>query len=163
VPAGLTRAASGALATHLRWSCETQAERDVPREALDASGRRASSRSLLGSLLDATPPQFEGIVAITAIDLYVPAFTFVFGEAQIGGRAAVASLFRLREELYLRPPDPALLERRLSKEVLHEAGHLCGLAHCREAECVMSQSCSPGDVDAKPLAFCGSCRAAAGG
>ncbi len=36
------------------------------------------------------------VLGITAVDLYIPIFTFVFGEAQLDGKAAIISTFRPR-------------------------------------------------------------------
>ena len=37
------------------------------------------------------------LVGITELDLYIPILTFVFGEAQLGGTAALVSYHRLRQ------------------------------------------------------------------
>ncbi len=34
------------------------------------------------------------LLAVTSLDLYIPILTFVFGEAQVGGAAAIVSYHR---------------------------------------------------------------------
>lgn len=98
------------------------------------------------------------VIGATALDLFVPVLTFVFGEAELAGRVALFSIHRLREEFYGLPPDPRRLFERALRELLHEAGHMAGLAHCHDASCVMSASHSVEQVDAKDAEFCADCR-----
>ena len=98
------------------------------------------------------------VLGVTEADMFIPVLTFVFGEAQLGGRAAVVSTYRLRNEVYGLQPDPRLLEERLLKEAMHELGHTFGLLHCHHTECVMQASTYAESVDLKPAAYCGSCR-----
>ena len=66
---------------------------------------------------------------------------------------------RLRSALYGLPEDSALLEDRARKEALHELGHLMGLIHCRQPDCVMRFSAAAEEVDLKLDQFCPQCRA----
>ncbi|MDW8130713.1 MAG: hypothetical protein RMI94_09215 [Bryobacterales bacterium] len=97
------------------------------------------------------------VVGATTLDLFIPVFSFVFGEAELGGRAAVFSIHRLREEFYGLPPDPGRLVERALRELLHELGHMAGLVHCHEAACVMRPSHSVEQVDARMDDYCESC------
>ena len=99
------------------------------------------------------------VLGVTESDLFIPVLTFVFGEAQLGGRAAVVSTFRLRNELYGLPADKGLLEDRLVKEAMHELGHTFGLLHCHNTTCVMQTSTYAEMVDLKPATFCAECQA----
>ncbi len=74
------------------------------------------------------------MLALTGRDLFVPVLTFVFGQAQLGGRVAVVSLARLRQEFYGMAPNGEILMERAVKEALHETGHTFGLVHCRGPE-----------------------------
>jgi len=96
-------------------------------------------------------------VGVTALDLYVPILTFVFGEAQLNGPAAVVSAHRLREEYYGLPADEDALVGRLLKEVLHELGHTQGLRHCTDWRCVMSSAHTVERIDIRQAGFCGAC------
>ncbi len=130
----------------------------APTGTLDARRGQHSSTRLLRWLLEHPPGRAEKLIGITDVDLFIPVLTFVFGEAQLGGAAAVVSLARLRETFDGRPAPSELLGARLVKECLHELGHTFGLIHCARASCVMSRSNSILDVDGKHEAFCRSCR-----
>ncbi len=107
-----------------------------------------------------TVPQGNSAVKTLAIipeDLFIPILTFVFGEAQLGGAAAVVSYFRLLNERYGLPPDRALLTQRLCKEAIHELGHAYGLVHCSSQECVMHASTYVEDIDLKGSTLCPTC------
>ena len=127
-----------------------------PMAALDARRGQYDSRRLLGMLLE-DEPDAPRILGLTGVDLFIPVLTFVFGEAQLGGRAAVVSTFRLRDEPYGIVPSPGRLLDRAMKEALHELGHTHGLVHCDLADCVMRSSTYVEDIDAKPARFCGGC------
>ena len=51
------------------------------------------------------PRDAAKLLAVTERDLFVPVLTFVFGQAQLGGRVAVISLARLRQEFYGLAPN----------------------------------------------------------
>ena len=56
------------------------------------------------------------VLGVTAVDLYIPILTFVFGEAQMGGPCAVVSTHRLHDEFYGLPANQETLKKRLLKE-----------------------------------------------
>jgi archaemetzincin len=98
-------------------------------------------------------------LAVLSEDLFIPILTYVFGEAQLSGEAAVVSYHRLQSELYGLPKDPDLLSLRLLKEARHELGHAYGLVHCYSQECVMRSSTDVEGIDLKGDAFCEECAA----
>ena len=63
--------------------------------AFDAWRDQYSSRALLATLLQRRPAEAERILGVTRLDLFIPILTFVFGEAQLDGLAAVVSSCRL--------------------------------------------------------------------
>ncbi len=113
-----------------------------------------------GAAREGRPTGADRLLGVTALDLYVPIFTFVFGEAQVGGRCALVSSHRLREEFYGLPANEALFEERLLKEALHEIGHTFGLRHCDRWNCVMSSTHAVERLDVKPASFCEWCATA---
>jgi archaemetzincin len=129
-----------------------------PADTLDSRRGQHSSTRILRWLLEHPPGEAGKLVGITDVDLFIPVLTFVFGEAQMGGRAAVVSVARLRETLDRRPAPRELVEARLLKECLHELGHTFGMVHCATPSCVMSRSNGILDVDGKHAAFCRPCR-----
>jgi len=97
------------------------------------------------------------ILIVVNEDLYVPELNFVFGEAEIGGPAAIISVTRLRPEFYKMKPDRTLYIERAIKEAVHELGHTFGLSHCPNSSCVMYFSNSLMDTDYKLSDFCSEC------
>ena len=96
-------------------------------------------------------------VVLTELDLYIPALTFIFGEAQYKGRYSIISACRLHEEFYTGITNEKLLNERIIKEILHELGHNFGLNHCIDWDCVMHSSNSVEEVDIKGNFYCKSC------
>jgi archaemetzincin len=129
-----------------------------PERCYDASRGQFNSRTLLGLLLEHHPGP-EKLLAVTDVDLFIPVLTFVFGEAQLGGRAAIVSSHRLAPERYGLQPDLALLRTRLVREAIHELGHTFALVHCRDTRCVMASSPQVEGIDLKSSRFCQRCRA----
>jgi len=127
-----------------------------PGHAFDPRRRQHASGEILRWLLPLAP-QGGKVLGITDRDLFIPILTYVFGEAQLGGAAAVVSTARLRDEL--EPTASRVLRERLAKEAVHELGHCFGLRHCRTSGCVMGRSSSVRDVDEKGQGLCPDCRA----
>jgi archaemetzincin len=102
--------------------------------------------------------EFSGkIILLTDVDIFVPALTFVFGEAQLDGKHSVLSVCRLHEEFYSGISNENLLLERMIKEALHELGHNYGLRHCIDWDCVMHSSHGIEEVDIKGNTFCRKC------
>lgn len=97
------------------------------------------------------------VLGITGVDLFIPVLTYVFGEAQLDGAAAIVSTFRLQNEAYGLEPDEELLHARLEKESFHELGHTFGLIHCPDPSCVMRASTYVEHIDFKTRDFCSRC------
>jgi archaemetzincin len=130
-----------------------------PAIAFDYSRNQYNSTSMLQALYDELPNDASKLIGITDLDLFAPVFTFVFGEAQLGGRVALASSFRLRTSFYGLSEDPELLLERMEKEAVHEIGHTFGLVHCSNPRCVMHVSTAAEEVDLKLVKLCQNCRA----
>jgi len=129
-----------------------------PPDSLEPRRGQHSSTRILRWILTTLPPGVTKVLGITDVDLFIPVLTFVFGEAQVDGPAAVVSMARLRLTYDGQPAPLALVEGRLHKECLHELGHTFGLVHCADVTCVMSRSNSVLDVDQKRAGFCRDCR-----
>lgn len=115
------------------------------------------STQILQSALLKYSDNYDKILVLTDLDLFVPVLTFVFGEAQLNGKAAVVSAHRLYQEFYGLPHNDTLLNHRMEKEVLHELGHTYGLRHCQNWNCVMHSSLNIDEIDIKPAEFCKIC------
>ena len=127
-----------------------------PDHAFDPRRKQHASAVVLRWLLEAGPPDGK-VLGITDRDLFIPILTYVFGEAQLGGGAAVLSLARLQDDVARR--GRRLLEDRVVKEAVHEVGHAFGLLHCHAPGCVMTRSPAVREVDDKGLELCADCRA----
>ncbi len=132
-------------------------------KAYDQSRRQYNSSIMLAQLLEERPQNGSKTIVVVDVDLYVPVLTFVFGEAQFKGPAAIVSLQRLGNPFYGLPDDDLLLLSRLTKEVVHELGHTFGLYHCRQFECVMRSSSYVEEIDLKKIDLCSGCRSLLGG
>lgn len=127
-----------------------------PVDAYDARRNQHSSTRILKWLNAARPGHARKVLGITDVDLFIPILTFVYGEAQLDGTAAVVSTARLSPNG--GPPyGPGLLRARLIKECIHELGHMFGLIHCARSSCVMSRSMNLVHVDAKDDVLCHDC------
>jgi archaemetzincin len=146
------------------FACEVvvDAPAERPERTLDAKRGQHSSRELLKWLIARAPERAARVLGLTDVDLFIPVLTFVFGEAQLEGKAAVVSVARLAAA-----NDRRLTASRLGREAVHELGHTFGLVHCdaleeengRAAPCVMARSPSVRAVDAKGTRLCPACRA----
>jgi archaemetzincin len=128
-----------------------------PERAFDVRRGQYNSTILLEMLLG-DPRENEGkLLGVTNVDLFIPVLTFVFGEAQLDGRAAVVSIHRLHNEAYGLPADEQVLQDRFEKEALHEIGHTFGLVHCVSRDCVMRSSTYVEEIDLKAADYCDEC------
>jgi len=116
-----------------------------------------NSTWILSQILKWVPEDSCKVLGVTSVDLYIPVLTYVFGEAQLDGKAAVVSTYRLKDELYGLPKNPSKLMERFAKEAVHELGHTFGLLHCREPQCVMYTSTYAEEIDFKSVNFCKDC------
>ena len=91
-------------------------------------------------------------LGVTQHDLCIPILTYVYGESQLGGRAAVVSTNRL-----IHPVSQEQTYVRIAKICIHEVGHIFGLEHCWESGCLMCFSKQLEQLDQLPLHFCSAC------
>ena len=115
------------------------------------------STQLLADAIKLTDEINGKVLLLTEYDLYVPALTFVFGEAQLNGKHSIVSLCRLYEEFYSGRTNYKLLLERAIKEIFHELGHNFGLKHCQNWDCVMHASPGIEEVDIKGMYYCKFC------
>jgi archaemetzincin len=128
VPVGQLDHLAAALARIFRVSCRVQEKSAIDAGfALDARRNQYHATQILRRIRDIEPEENVRAIGVTRLDLFVPILTFVFGEAELGGRCAVVSLQRLDERFYGLPAREELLRERLVKEAVHELGHTFGL------------------------------------
>lgn len=97
-------------------------------------------------------------IGLFNVDLFIPILTYIFGQAQLNGKTAIASYYRLSNERYGMPANDKLLLERFTKEVVHELGHTFGLIHCHTPTCVMRSSTYVEDIDQKEVGLCSKCQ-----
>ncbi len=127
-------------------------------KAYSSDRRQYYSTQIIAEALNHTDRLNGKVVILVDFDLYIPVFTYVFGEAQLNGKHSVVSLCRLHEEFYTGRTDDELLFERAVKEILHELGHNFGLLHCSNWDCVMHASADIEEVDIKGRVYCRDCR-----
>lgn len=120
---------------------------ELPPSAYNRSRGQYLSSDLLDVLARHKQPDWDRLLGIADVDLYVPDLNFVFGEADARRGIAVFSLARLHA------PDRETFVHRAATEAIHELGHTFGLNHCTDAQCVMWFSNTLSETDRKGTHF----------
>jgi archaemetzincin len=130
---------------------------DVPAEAFQRHRQQYDGGLIIQHLRQLSLPDHARILAVTTVDLCTPILTYVFGEAEVGGRAAVVSNFRLRsnEDGGMVPLDRYY--ERLAKVALHEIAHTLSVYHCEDVHCLMHFTARVEHLDRLEIAFCKRC------
>ena len=128
-------------------------------EFYDPARRQYNGNSLLKKVDSILFPDSAKTLGLFNVDLFIPILTFIFGQAFLGGRSGIASIYRLSNERYGMTRDEPLMLDRCRKEVIHELGHMFGLIHCHNPSCVMRSGTYVEDIDQKDEHLCPKCRA----
>ena len=99
----------------------------------------------------------DPVLLVVNQDLFRHGNSFVFGLARQQVGAAVVSSARLSNEYYGRQGNDDDLIDRITKEGAHEVGHLLGLDHCENGECIMFRPDTLDELDRKKKIFCPAC------
>ena len=140
------------------YTCRINEQWENPSYAYNPDRKQYHSTVILKELYEWVKSDSIRTIGVTDLDLYIPIFTFVFGEAQLGNHCAIISLNRLRQEHYGLPQDSKLFFSRVEKEAIHELAHTFGLTHCYDVNCIMHASYTIGDTDVKSTQFCELCK-----
>ncbi len=116
-------------------------------------GQYDASPILMELAQDGSKPPLR--LGVMAKDLCLPFLTHVFGEAQLAGRSAVISLYRLWGPGM--GDNNEILLQRTAKVALHEVAHIMGLVHCRNRHCLMNFSPSLEHLDQLEMILCPKC------
>jgi archaemetzincin len=155
LPRGTIEGLAARLSRLVSVACRPRAGPMAPPPLFEGRDQVDADRLLVS--LEADAPPGAALVGLTALDMGIPIFTFVFGRARVGGRAAVVSLARLDPAYYGLPASRDTLLARAAAEVLHELGHVAGLVHCRDPRCLMSFAGNVDKADARGVTFCRAC------
>jgi len=128
----------------------------APDFAVIPARRQYNALPILG-MLEAGASNAVLRLGVMSGDLCLPIFSYVLGEAQVQGHAAVISLHRLKGNEDGTSAAPARVYERLAKVALHEIAHVLGLTHCREDGCLMRFSLGAEHIDELSMGFCPEC------
>lgn len=131
----------------------------APAYALDQKRLQYNAAPIIERIEQEAAKRRTKILGIADVDLFIPVFTHVIGEARQGGEAAVISINRLMEEKSTGYSLSSSLLERTAKIALHEASHLFNLSHCMDDNCLMHFSGSLEDIDNLSFYFCRYCSA----
>jgi archaemetzincin len=155
---GTLQTLAARLSRHVHLPCHVLPEGELAVPMLAGRGQ-LDAAALLEVLESRASAPGRLLVGVSAEDMAIAIFTFVFGLARQGGRACVVSLARTQPTFYGLPADEDLRDRRAVAEILHELGHLATLDHCPDRGCLMSFAGTIEKVDMPGARFCGPCTA----
>ena len=158
VPPIFAKIIAGHLTGYLRLKVKAQPPVALASSAFVPERHQYDAALILSMLENTIPVDCHKLIGVTAVDLCIPIFTHVFGEARQNGRAAVVSIFRMATMDDGSIPTEAVVYERIAKVTLHELGHLFNLIHCDDKHCLMHFSGNLQELDRMSLLYCRYCR-----
>ena len=157
IPEILTKSIAAHIQAYLNLDVDILSPSSAPAYAFDQKRLQYNAAAIIEKIEQEASKQETKILGIVDVDLFIPVFTHVLGEARQGGEAGVISIYRLlegKEENNMASP---MILERAAKVALHEASHLFNLSHCMDENCLMHFSGSLGDIDNLSFTFCRYC------
>jgi archaemetzincin len=130
---------------------------EVMEEAFVRHRQQYDAPLIIKSLAQRDYSGYLRVLALTTVDLCTPILTYVYGEAEMGGKAALVSSYRLRHNEDGTMVSLDLYYERLAKVALHELAHTFSVYHCEDPECLMHFSAKAHHLDRVRIAFCTRC------
>ncbi len=159
VPELVLKIIAANIEAYFKVAAEILPPRDTPDFALDKRRLQYNAGTILKTLPLFLPGHCTKIMGVVCTDIFIPIFSYSYGEAEQGGNFALISLFRLDKNPDGSSPGSALFYERAAKVALHELGHLFNLFHCDEKTCLMHFSGTMDDLDKIPFYLCRYCSA----
>lgn len=139
--------------------------RDFPVDAVPhrpvRGHRQYDATALLRLAAEQAPDDAHGLIALVTVDLFAwPEQEFAFGFTLDRERLAVVGFSRYDPSFFggERPDDlDGVILRRGLKVLVHEIGHVFGLAHCLHFRCAMNGVADIAELDRLPLHLCPVC------
>lgn len=149
------------------FQLETKTLESISNNVVPKSARRMlyenHEQFLAGYLLDSIlkkekPLNRIALMGLSEVDLFPkPEWNYVFGLASYRDKVGVSSIYRLQDG-ELTPENFNLCLSRLLKISSHEIGHMFGLHHCTNANCVMNGTNSMSETDRHSIRLCSVCQ-----
>jgi len=121
----------------------------IPEKAFNPLRHQYDAMTIINHIASISHDKDNIKLSIVDKDIYSHGMNYIFGLADPVSKTAVVSTYRLTG---------GKKHDRISKEVVHEVGHLLGLNHCTQTSCVMHFSHTIEDTDNKNQDLCGQCR-----
>ena len=134
---------------YLGQAAERSDHLPIPAESFNPLRNQYDATAIIDRMSTALPGGYAYNLLVVNVDLYAPRMNFIFGLADQLKKIAIVSIYRLAGDDLIA---------RLGKEIVHEIGHLMGLRHCPDRDCVMRFSNTVADTDAKKPELCCKCR-----
>ncbi|WP_343697238.1 archaemetzincin [Flavobacterium sp.] len=149
------------------FQLKTKTLEPISNDVVPNSARRMSTEGheqlLAGYLLndvlkEENPENRIALMGLSELDLYPkPEWNYVFGLASYRDKVGVSSIYRFQDG-ELTAENFNLCLSRLLKTSSHEIGHMFGLHHCINADCVMNGTNSLSETDRSTIRLCSVCQ-----
>jgi archaemetzincin len=138
-----------ALRKHLNLDSQQAGFVTLTSHSYNPIRQQYDASTVISDLAQQSSSTFRLRLGVVEVDIYAHGMNFIFGMAEPLKKIALVSTYRLAGDK---------INERLSKEVIHEIGHLLGLEHCSNPTCVMHFSNTLDDTDYKNVGPCHNCR-----
>lgn len=133
---------------------------DVPYRELRGH-RQFAAPAILRHVAARAPDDAYGMITLVNVDLFAwNEQEFAFGFSVAEDRLGVVGFSRYDPSFFggARPDDlDGAILRRSARVLVHECGHLFGLAHCQHFRCVMNGVSDLAEIDRLPMHLCPVC------